>query len=101
MLNYSSFSLTYYHEERYSRANNGEAEKRSHSYFPEKIFAKFMPWNGLVVYNIMTGHYAITAEFHFVHTMSKLDLDQRRVQTRWGWTIDVDGKSNIYYVEGI
>ena len=82
MLNYSSFSLTYYHEERYSRANNGEAEKRSHSYFPEKIFAKFMPWNGLVVYNIMTGHYAITAEFHFVHTMSKLDLDQRRVQTR-------------------
>ena len=47
MLNYSSFSLTYYHEERYSRTNNGEAEIRSNSFFPEKMFAKFMPWNGL------------------------------------------------------
>ena len=55
-----------------------------------------MEWS---VYNNMEGHYEMTEDFYFVHTLTKLDSD-RRVQTRRGWAVDVE-TFNIYYTEGI
>ena len=97
MLNYSSFSLTYYHEERYSRTNNGEAEIRSYNYFPDKYSPILC--HGMVCLQYHGRTLCNYGRLRFVHTMTKIDLD-RRVQTRRGWAVEV-GKFNINYIEGI
>ena len=49
------------------------------------------------IYNNMEGHYCVMADFRFVHTITKLDLD-RRMKARCGLTFDVE-KFNICYSE--